>query len=160
MKAVPFRCKRAPGIEALEKYRDIQLVDPAYVAGKEHLKSAISQAKKAFSRKENISTSHLIEVVVRTSLTGQIKNAFEIVGPKGPEVIVISEEYPDQFIAEYGCVEDKSILDIDEEKYERIKEAFGIGEKEIMAVSGEGFEDRVRTLQKIITERIALINKV
>lgn len=161
MRAVPLRCKRPPGIEALERYKDVQLIDPAYVAGEEHLNSAISQAEKAFLRKENISTNPLIEVLVRASLTGQIKNAFETLGLRGSnEVIAISEEYPKGLIEEYGCVEDKSILDIDEKKYERIKEVFGIGEREIMAVSGPGFTDRVRTLQRVITERIALINNI
>jgi len=161
LRAVPLRCRTPPGREALEKYKDVQLIDPAYIAGEEHLKSAIFQAEKAFLRKENISTSPLIEVVVRASLNRQIKNAFELLGPKGSnEVVAISKEYPERFIEEYGCSEDKSMLDVDEKKFEKIKEVFHIGEREIMAVSGREFEDRMKTLQRIIAERIALLNKV
>lgn len=161
MRAVPLRCRTPPGREALEKYKNVQLIDPAYIAGEEHLKSAIFQAEKAFLRKENISTSPLIEVLVRASLKRQIKNAFELFGPKGSnEIVAISKVYPKRFIEEYGCSEDKSILDIDEKKYEKVKEVFDIDEKEIMAVSSGEFEDRVKTLQKIIAERVALLNKI
>lgn len=161
LRAVPLRCRTPPGREALEKYKDVQLIDPAYIAGEEHLKSAIFQAEKAFLRKENISTSPLIEVVVRASLNRQIKNAFELLGPKGSnEVVAISKEYPERFIEEYGCSEDKSMLDVDEKKFEKIKDIFDIDEREIMAVSGREFEDRMKTLQRIIAERIALLNKL
>jgi KEOPS complex subunit Cgi121 len=148
-------------MEALDKYKDVQLIDPSCIAGEGHLKSAISHAERAFKRKENISTNPFIEVVVRAAQSRQIKNAFELLGPKGSkEVIAISEEYPKQLIEEYGCSEDKNILGIDEKKYEKIKEVFDIDEKEIMAVSSKEFEERVLTLQKIIAERIALLNKI
>ena len=161
LKALALRCKIPPGMEALEKYRDVQLMDPAYIAGDEHLKSAISQAENAFLRKENISTNPFIEVLVRASLNRQIKNAFELFGPRGSkEVVAISEECPEQLLEEYGCSEDKSILDIDKKRYEEIKKVFKIGEKEIMAVSSGEFEDKVKTLQKIIAERMALLNNV
>jgi KEOPS complex subunit Cgi121 len=161
LKALPLRCKTPPGIEALEKYRDVQLMDPRYIAGEEHLKSAILQAERAFKRKENISTTPFIEVLVRASLNRQIKNAFELFGPKGSnEVVAISKKYPKKLAEEYGCTEDESVLEVDEKKYEKIKEKFDIAEKEIMAVSGSEFEDRVKTLQKIIAERMALLNNV
>lgn len=159
--AVPLRCKRPPGTEALEKYRDVQLISSEYIAGEGHLKSAIFHAERAFRRKENISTNPFIEVVVRAALNRQIKIAFDILGPKGSkEVIAISNEGPSKFIEEYGCIEDESILNVDEKKYEKIKEKFKIKEKEIMAVSSGDFDDRVLTLQKIINERMALLNKV
>jgi KEOPS complex subunit Cgi121 len=148
-------------MEALEKYKDVQLMSSEHIAGEGHLKSAIAHAERAFKRKENISTNPFIEVVVRAAINRQIKMAFEILGPEGSrEVIAISEEYPAAFIEEYGCSEDKTILDVDEKKYEKIKKKFRIREKEIMAVSGERFEERVQTLQKIIAERIALLNKI
>ena len=161
LKAVPLRCQKPPGMEALEKYKDVQLIRSECIAGEGHLKSAIIHAEKAFKRKENISTNPFIEVVVRASLNRQIKNAFELLGPRGSTgVIAISEKYPKDLIEEYGCSEDKSIIDIDEKKYEKIKDVFDISEKEIMAVSSGEFEDRVKTLQKIIAERIALLNKI
>ena len=161
LRAVPLRCSVAPGTDALERYKDVQLIDPAYIAGEAHLKSAIFHAESAFKRGENVSKNPFIEVVVRAAQSRQIKIAFDILGPKGSkEVIAISQDYPKDFIEEYGCSEDNTILDIDEKKYEKIKEKFKIKEKEIMAVSGRDFDDRVLTLQKIIAERMALLNKV
>lgn len=161
LKGVPLRCKRPPGMEALDKYKDVQLISSDCIAGEEHINSAISQAEKAFLRKDNISSSPLIEVVVRASLGRQIKSAFELFDLEGStEIVAISERYPEELAKEYGCMEDKSILDVDEEKYEKIKKVFNIGEKEIMAVSSSDFEERVETLKKIIAERIALLNNL
>jgi tRNA threonylcarbamoyladenosine modification (KEOPS) complex Cgi121 subunit len=161
LKAVPLRCEKAPGTGALDKHRDVQLIDASNIAGEEHIKSAIARAATAFERGENVSKNPFIEVVVRAACNRQIKTAFEILGPKASkEVVAISEGHPDVFIAEYGCKEDKSILDIDEKKYEKIKEVFDIGEEEILAVSSENYEEKVNTLKKIISERMALLNKV
>jgi KEOPS complex subunit Cgi121 len=161
LKAVPLRCNVAPGTDALEKYKDVQLIDPAFIAGEAHLKSAIFHAESAFKRGENVSKNPFIEVVVRAAQSRQIKIAFDILGPKGSnEVVAISEGYPDGLIEEYGCIEDESIFNIDEKKYEKIKEKFKIKEKEIMAVSSSDFDDRVATLKKIIAERMVLLNKV
>ncbi len=160
-RAVPLRCRVPPGTKALEKYRDVQLISSEYIAGEEHLKSAIFHAERAFKRKENISSNPFIEVVVRAAQNKQIKIAFETLGPgDSKEVIAICEKYPEELIEEYGCREDGSILEVDEKKYEKIKKKFKIDEKEIMAVSGSGFEEKVETLKKIIAERMALLNKV
>ncbi|MBU2560463.1 hypothetical protein KKA03_06160 [archaeon] len=161
LKAVPLRCNTPPGIEALDKYEDVQLISSEYIAGEEHLESAIKSAKRAFKRKENISTNPFIEVVVRAAQNKQIKIAFDVLGPgDSKEVIAICEKYPKRFIEEYRCTEDKSILKVDEKRYEKIKRIFDIGEDEIMAVSGASFEEKVETLKKIIAERMALLNKV
>lgn len=161
LEAVPLQCQKMPGIEALDKYKDVQLISSEYVAGEEHMKRAIAHAEQAFKRGENISKDPLIEVVVMASLERQIKSALEIFGiGDTKKVVAICEKYPSQLIEEYGCCEDKSILEIDEKRYEKIKEKFKIEEREIVAVSGEKFEERVATLQKIIAERMALLNKV
>ncbi len=159
--AVPLRCEKAPGMEALDKYKDVQLISSECIAGKEHLESAIHHAELAFKRGENISKNPLIEVVVRASLERQIKNAFEIFGIGNTKTIIsISEKYPEGFIDEYMCQKDESVLLLDEKKYERIKEVFEITEKEIMAVSSGDFGSRVKTMQRIIAERMALLNKI
>jgi tRNA threonylcarbamoyladenosine modification (KEOPS) complex Cgi121 subunit len=158
---VPLRCNTPPGIEALDKYRDVQLISSEYIAGEEHLEFAIKSQERAFKRKENISSNPFIEVVVRAAQNKQIKIAFEMLGPgDSKEVIAISEKVPEAFFEEYGCTEDISILEVDEKKYERIKKIFDISEDEIMAVSGASFEEKVETLKKIIAERMALLNKV
>lgn len=158
MKVVPLRCKTPVSREALERYKDVQLIDPRYVAGREHLEFAILQAERAFERGENISNNIFIEILVRASAQRQIKKAFEIFGLKtSGRVVAISEELPKKLMEEYGCEEDQRILEMDEEKYERVKEIFDVDEEEIAAVSDGSFSDRARMLKEIIKERIALI---
>ena len=161
LKAFALRCEKPCGIEAIDKYKDVQLIDPAFIAGEEHLKSAIASGELAFKRGEAISTNPFIEVVVRAAQTNQIKTAFEILGPKGKiEIIAISKKRPTAFMDEYGCHEEPGVLLVDAKKYEKIKKKFKITESEILAVSSDDFKDRVQTLQKIIAERMALLNKV
>jgi KEOPS complex subunit Cgi121 len=157
MKVYQLKCRKTVGLEALEKYKDVQLLDPSNIASQDHIEFAISQAKKAFERGDNLSNNFLVEIVVRASGQRQIKKAFEMMGLKGSkEVIAISENLPADFLEEYQC-KPCEILYMNKEKYERLKKAFEISEKEINAVSGEKFEEKVKALIEIIKERIALI---
>lgn len=156
MRVYCLRCSRALGKEVIEKYRNIQVIDSRYVFGKEHMEFALAQAEKAFQRKTNISKELMIEVLVRASAQRQIKKALELYGvDNSGEVYVLSDALPPELIRSYGCVE--ATPKIDPDKYEKLKETFGIGEAEIAAVAGEGYEARVEVLKNIIKERIALL---
>ncbi|MEK6976770.1 MAG: KEOPS complex subunit Cgi121 [Candidatus Hydrothermarchaeota archaeon] len=158
MKAIPLRCAKAVPKEALKRYPGVQFLDARLVAGMEHLEFAISQAEKAFQRGENISSDPLFEVLVRASAQRQIKRALELVGLKGGrEVILLCHEVPEALLQEYGCREDPGVLAIGRDKYELLKEAFGIGEAELDAVAGEGFAERSTALVEAIKERIAIL---
>ncbi|MFQ5887123.1 MAG: KEOPS complex subunit Cgi121 [Candidatus Hydrothermarchaeales archaeon] len=158
MNILSLRSKKPLNREILEDYRDIQLVDSRLVAGLEHIEFAVSQAEKAFERNENISNDLLIEVMVRMSGQRQINKAFEMFGLKdSTEVVLISKKDPRNFLKANGWVKDKSILDIDKEKFDRIRAAFHIGEKEIEAASNE---DRIATLVDIVKERVALVSVI
>lgn len=154
MKILPLRCKKPLNKEILEKYKHVQIIDSRLVAGKEHIEFAISQAEKAFKRGENLGNDFFIEVLVRASAQRQIKKAIEIFGLKNSrEVILICEKLPEQMLREYECKE--ASLEINEEKYERIKRLFGIDEKEIRTAA-RGREKK-NVLKNIVKDRIALI---
>jgi tRNA threonylcarbamoyladenosine modification (KEOPS) complex Cgi121 subunit len=155
MLLIPLKCKKPVSKEVLDKYKDIQVIDSSLVAGEGHLAFAISQAKKAFKRRENISDNFFIEILVRASGQRQIKKAFELFGLKdSKEVVVLCEEVPRKFLKDYGC--EKAKFEISEEKYAEIKRIFNIEEREIQAITSHDFQ-RVKALKEIVKERIALI---
>jgi tRNA threonylcarbamoyladenosine modification (KEOPS) complex Cgi121 subunit len=157
METLPLLCDKAPDVEALKRYK-IQLLDARCLAGREHLEFAVEQAKKAFERRENISSDFLIEVLVRASATRQIKVALERLGiGDSREVIAIAEEVPRDFLERYSCRVCEEVLEVTEEKYKRLKEIYGITEAEIQTLAGASFESRVHVLKELIKERIALI---
>jgi|Deesub1362A_J573_1020465.scaffolds.fasta_scaffold00016_173 KEOPS complex subunit Cgi121 len=150
-------CNREIGPEALKKYPDIQFIDPSNIASVEQIKFAIDQAYKAFERKENLSNNFLVEVLVRASAQRQIKKALELLGlKKSRKVIAVCEKIPRKMMQEYKCRRSE-ILSLDGQKFERLKKIYDIGDEEISAVAGEGFEEKKKALVEIIKERIALI---
>jgi tRNA threonylcarbamoyladenosine modification (KEOPS) complex Cgi121 subunit len=156
MRVYSLKCRRTIGKEIIEEYRDLQVIDSMYVAGKEHLEFALAQAEKAFQRKTNISKDPLMEVIVRASAQRQIKKALETYGVQNSKsVYVLGEELPRELLDDYGCVEAE--LGIDENKYEDLVDKFEVTEEEIGAITGASFNERVKALKEIIKERIALL---
>jgi KEOPS complex subunit Cgi121 len=154
MKIFPLRCRKPIGIEAVDKYQEVQLLDPSYIAGEEHLSFAISQAEKAFERNENISNNIFIEILLRASAQRQIKRALDIFGIKKTEkVIAISENLPKQLMDEYQCQIDPRIIELDGKKYRKLKKLFQINEEEIKAIGLA----KEKILVEIIKERVALM---
>jgi KEOPS complex subunit Cgi121 len=156
MRARYLKCRRPLDKEVLRKYPDIQVVDAKFVAGRDHLEFAIAQAEKAFKRGTNICNDPLIEPLLRASGQRQIKKALELFGINNSrEVFILSEKLPSELLEDYSCVEKNA--DINLEKYEVLKKAYGVDEAEIAATAGKGFDEKVKTLKNIIKERIALI---
>jgi KEOPS complex subunit Cgi121 len=156
MKVHCLKCSRTLGKEVVEKYRDIQVIDSRYVAGKEHLEFALAQAEKAFQRKTNISKDLMMEALVRASAQRQIKKALETYGVQNSKsVYVLGEELPRSLLDDYGCIEVSP--GIDERRYRDLKERFEVTEEEVDAIAGASFDERVDALKGIIKERIALL---
>lgn len=154
MKIVPLKCKKPLNKEVLKEYKDVQIIDSRFVAGKEHIEFAVEQAEKAFRRGENLSSDFFIEVLVRASAQRQIKKAFEIFGLRNSrEAVLICKEIPELLLKEYEC--GGAVIEMDRERYERIKRLFGVGEKEIRTVAER--KELASVLENIIKERIALI---
>ncbi len=158
MKIVPLLCNSPPEAEALRRYR-IQLLNARNIAGREHVAFAVEQARRAFERGENISSDFLIEVLVRASATRQIKVAIERLGiGHTGEIVALGEEIPDEFLRRYFCRECDDVLEVTQEKYQRLKEIYGITEEEIRTLAEENFQSKVQVLKELIKERIALLN--
>lgn len=151
-----LECRKSLGPDVVDKYPRLQVLDAGLIAGKEHLEYAVEQAEKAFKRGCNISADPLIEIIVRASAQRQIRKALETLGVKNSRrVYVLCEELPPRLLEEYGCVECEE--EITRDKYDALKEAFKVGEKEISAVAGRDFGERAEALVEIIKERIALL---
>jgi KEOPS complex subunit Cgi121 len=155
MKVIAMKCTTPLNKEDIDK-RGVQLIDLSYVAGKGHIEFAIDQAKRAFERRTNISDDIFVEVLVRMSGQRQIKKAIQLFGLKdSKEVAVIFEGKHEDFFIPSGCSRDDSIFRIDQKKYERIKRAYNISEREIEIVNPK---DRFKALEEIIKERVAMVS--
>jgi KEOPS complex subunit Cgi121 len=155
---LPLRCRIPVGKEVLEKYPGIQVLDARYIAGEDHLRFAVSQAEKAAERGRNLSPNPLYEVLLRASAQRQIRKAIEAFGVEGSrEIIALGEEIPRGFLEEYGCRSAPEIFEVDEEKFEALKEFFSLSEEEIEAMAGGEVGERRVALREAIKERIALL---
>lgn len=154
MKIEFLKCEKLIGKEVIEKYKNLQVLNSRYIAGREHVEFALNQANKAFERGENISDNLLVELIVRASANRKIKRAFELYGLPSKEVVVLGNRVPN--FREYNCVSTRG--EMTPERYEEIKKIFDAQEKEIGVISRRDFKSRAKTLQEIIKERIALLN--
>lgn len=150
-----LECKKSLGKDLMEKHEGVQILNSQYIAGREHVEFSLNQAKRAFESGENITNDLLLELTVRASGQRQIKRALELFGLPANEVVVVGGKIPKNF-KEYGCAGSKEVITL--EKYEKIKKIFDIGEREILAVSRNDFETKIKVLQEIIKERVALVN--
>lgn len=140
----------------MEGYKNLQIINSRFVAGRGHLELAIEQAKKAFEYGANISDNFFIEILVRASGQRQIKKAIKLFGVENSkEVIVICEKLPKGIAKKFSCVEDEGIFNINKGKIEELKKVYEINEKEIDTLDGK---DRVDVLKEIVKERVALVS--
>ena len=151
-----LRCKRPVDRGALERHKGLQIIDSSNLAGREHIEFALREAGKTLEDGANLSRDPLVEVVVRVSAQKQISRAFELFGVKDSnEVVAIGEELPEGFVNEFLCKEME--LEMDVARYERVKEAFGIKENEVLALADKTFESRAQVLGELVKERVALL---
>ena len=138
-----------------------QLVDARMVASFEHLRMAAVNAANAIGGGFSVSKSIAIETLLRASTVDQISKAIEAIGvtPRtgGVAIVIFATSVPDAEEAYRRAAvilgeEDDSVLEIDDEKYHRLKEWFGIGEAELDAAGGRG------ALTGLIVERGALLS--
>jgi tRNA threonylcarbamoyladenosine modification (KEOPS) complex Cgi121 subunit len=141
--------------------RMFQLFDADMVAGWEHLYMAAVNAVKAYEMGGAVSKSLPVEVLLYASCSDQIKKAILTMGvtaSTGKLALVVmapskvSAEEAYRRAARLLGVEDDGVLDVTDEKFERLKSAYGIGDGAIEAVGG----DRLKALTSLIVERGAL----
>ncbi|MEM4447551.1 MAG: KEOPS complex subunit Cgi121 [Candidatus Jordarchaeales archaeon] len=142
----------------------VQIFDASLVATWEHVFFSTLNAVKASDAGRRIARSLGMEILVRLSGQRQINVALEMfgvkegcerlglvaVGAKGGRV----EEAARYVIEALGALEDDGVLELDGEKAERIKKAFGIESVELESVQAR---DEFEALVKCCIERGALL---
>lgn len=138
-----------------------QLLDADRVAGWEQLYLAAVNAIKAFQSGYNIARNLAVEILLYASCQDQIAEAIELVGVskrtnKVALVLLADDREGGErayWKASRFLEEDDSVLEIDEEKLERLMELHSISEGELEAIGGE----RARAITMLLVERGALI---
>ena len=156
----------------LEKIREktdnatIQFLNADLVAGWEHLFFAVLNALTAFKNRRNFANSLAVEILLFASAQRQIKHALELLGIK-PEtskiaVVIVENEHEKTLeiarkISEIlQALEDDSVLEVNGEKFDRIRQAFDIGAEELKSRL-RGGEAENEALVELVIEHVALL---
>ena len=157
-----------PDINATLKELDVladgiqyQLFDADKIAGPNHIYYAAANADYAMRNGLNISDNLNVETLLYVACENQINKAIRLIGVSKKTVTVAvavlskKDEYvlSEAIASSLGTVDD-SVLDITPEKYESIKELYGITEAAIDTVGA----DRNEALTGLISEKGSLIS--
>jgi tRNA threonylcarbamoyladenosine modification (KEOPS) complex Cgi121 subunit len=144
----------------------VQFFNANLVATWEHVYFAVLDALMAFNTKRNISKSLAVEIMLYASTQRQIKKAIGLIGVKcgcsDLAVVVVSKHRKDaeaavKSISKYFHREpDEVVLAFSPAKRKIIREAFGITENELNAVTKQNDADRA--LVDLLAERMALLS--
>jgi tRNA threonylcarbamoyladenosine modification (KEOPS) complex Cgi121 subunit len=144
----------------------VQFFDAELVATWQHLHFAVLNALLVFKNERNVSKSVVMEVMLYASAQHQIKKAIDFMGVKYDSAnvaAVIIGESPNTVKAvlsavskRIGAEPDETVLELSRKKAQRIREAFGITEKELEAVMEKCNADQA--LVKLVIERMALLS--
>ena len=144
----------------------IQLFDARYVAGKQHLYFAAINALDAFKKKTNISNNLEVEALLYASGQRQITKAVEMMGIKQDTTqlaaLIMAEDNNKK--SEYVQLVTKiipgkhsdNVLDLNDKKFECIKNLFEISELEFEASLKKEVTEK-ETLTDLVIERMALL---
>ncbi|WP_456419535.1 KEOPS complex subunit Cgi121 [Methanocaldococcus infernus] len=117
---------------------EFQILNANLIASKKHVIHTINQAKS----KKRIAKNFWMEILIRASGKRQIGEAINMIGARDGNVCIIckDEETLNKVLEKIGGELDDSVLELNEEKEKRIREAFKI----------KGFGNTVeRVLEKI-----------
>jgi tRNA threonylcarbamoyladenosine modification (KEOPS) complex Cgi121 subunit len=138
-----------------------QLFDAGKIAGPNHIYYAAANADYALRNGLNISNNLNVETLLYAACENQINKAIRLIGVSqktgAVAVAVLSKgdgnELAEAIASSLGAVDD-SVLDITPEKYESIKELYGITETAIETVGS----DRNEALTSLIAEKGSLLS--
>ena len=146
---------------------DFQLFDADLVATWEHLYFAVLNALMNLKGPLGISKSIAVETVLYASAQRQIRKAIEFMGLKPDSknaaitVVCNHEESIEAAIKAaselLGAQSDDSVLELSEEKVNRIRKAFKISDAELDASKSRG-ANKEQALVDLIVERVALLS--
>jgi tRNA threonylcarbamoyladenosine modification (KEOPS) complex Cgi121 subunit len=142
----------------------IQLFDPGFIAGFDHLYFSALNALKAFETGRNISKDPAVEILLYASGQHQIRKAIQLLGIK-PDlrevaVLILAETHEKALKAldkvSHVLQGDQcdEIVDMTEKKVPKIKSAFDIKDEEITATLRKSKEQAITSL---LIERAALL---
>lgn len=146
----------------------IQIFNSELIAGWEHLFFSAIHSLKAFKDGKNLSNKLNLEILLYASGQPQIKKAIKLLGIR-PEIQNIAililgnsietlENVKLQIFKLIKGIEDESILNINENKFEKLCEVFKITPLEIESTSiSDNWEDKLEAINKIILNRIAFV---
>lgn len=168
-----FRDVKITGVEAfLEKAKkgvgkniEVQFFDAEFVATWQHLYFAALNALTAFKNCENISKTIAIETLLYASAQRQIRKAMKLLGIKQNSkkiaVLIIGENAGEVESAlravskTVGEKRDDEVLELSQEKIEKIRNVFKISDTELKAATrGSAVE---KALTDLVIERMALL---
>ncbi|ODR79056.1 KEOPS complex component [Haladaptatus sp. W1] len=128
----------------------IQAFDADYVAGREHLESAVEHANRAFERGENVARDRAVEILLYAAGRRQINQALEMgvsEGERDVVVVVDGERETPASEAIADVLTPGSTLDTPDR--ESVFEFFSVSERELAATTAD--------LTDIVCERVALL---
>jgi len=144
----------------------VQFFNATLIAGPEHLYFAALNALKAFESTLTISNSLAVETLLYASAQRQIKKAVELLGIKAESsevaVLVIAEteakvrETLEAISEIIQGIRDEDVIELSNEKFEPIRELFGISRLELEAkLEKKGLEKEA--LVNLVMEHMALL---
>ncbi|UCE36797.1 MAG: hypothetical protein JSW00_14965 [Thermoplasmata archaeon] len=145
--------------EFIKKARDfvsnndllLQFLDADKIIGKEHILLAIEHAIRAFERKDNISETLAMEILIYAAGEPQINNALAAIGLKDgcEKVAVIADSSMDigSLLAHLNLSRDDEVLTFNKSKLRE----FGITDTEISTVDESKIKD-------LVLERVAMVD--
>jgi tRNA threonylcarbamoyladenosine modification (KEOPS) complex Cgi121 subunit len=144
----------------------VQFFDAELVATWQHLHFAVLNALLVFKNERNISKSVAMEAMLYASAQRQIKKAIDFMGVKcdsaNVAAVIIGESLDSvktvlsAVSKRIGAEPDETVLELSRKKAQRIREAFGITEKELEAVMEKNNVEQA--LVKLVIERMALLS--
>lgn len=144
----------------------VQFFDAELVATWQHLHFAVLNALLAFKNERNISKSVAMEAMLYASAQRQIRRAIDLMGVKcdsaNVAVVIIGERLDSVKVVlsavseTIGAEPDGTVLELSRKKAQRIREAFGITDKELKAVMEKNNVEQA--LVKLVIERTALLS--
>ncbi|HEX7482102.1 MAG TPA: KEOPS complex subunit Cgi121 [Candidatus Bathyarchaeia archaeon] len=148
-----------------EQNTNIQFFDAELIATQEHLYFAVLNALQAFKNKTNLSKSPEMETMLYASAQRQIQKAINRSGiqpqTQNMALIIIGDD-PKQIettlkavTKSVGSEPDESVLDLTENKEEKIKKSFEITEEELKVLENG---DQKKAIINMVIERVALLS--
>lgn len=127
----------------------VQAFDARYVAGREHLRSAVEHARRAIDRGENVADSPAVEVLLYAAGRRQIDRAMEMGVEAGDQQVVIVAVGEDEAAAAEAIREQVRPAAVEPDP-ELIESFFGITGAERRATDAD--------LEALVVERVALLD--